>query len=256
VALPLIDSFIVDSNTVRIKFGRTLQIATIINDNFKVFLNNATPLEVVNPFRSISLISDYNQVSKVLTLFWQKVLTPESEYVIEIKNLKDAAGSLIGDESIFFTTSIDSATPSILAQPSPILPEGVLIVDKSVRTDIETSYQIIAKNPDFFIQKTHPENGDFFIQRSENNGRVVIVFNQRPAGNFLSNRYFKGQRKKIQTLPSRWEDVPVRVSLHSWKPEVYVDFPSLESSGYFVENEDYFESGYKYRIVISERIGI
>jgi len=256
VALPLIDSFIIDSDTVRIKFGRTLQINTIVNENFIVLLNTATPEELVNPFKTISLISDYNQISKVLTLFWQKVLLSESEYVIRIENLKDAAGNTIPTESISFTTALDSATPSTLVAPRPILPEGVLISDKSVRADIETSYQIIAKNPDFFIQKTHPENGDFFIERSENNGRAIITLNQRPAGNFLSNRYFKGQRKKMQTSPSRWEDVPVRVSLHSWKPEVYVDFPSLESSGYFVENEQYFEPGYKYRIIISEKVGI
>lgn len=256
MAVPLIDSYIIDSNTVRIKFGRTLQLSSIVNENFKVFLGDATPIEVSDPFRSIALVSDYNQISKVLTLFWQKVLVSESEYNIELTNLKNAAGNIVDTETIYFTSAIDSATPNILTSPVPRLPDGVLIEDKSVRTDIETSYQIIAKNPDFFIDTTYPESGDFFIDNSDNNGRVAITFNQRPAGNFLSNRYFKGQRKKMQTKPSRWEDIPVRVSLHSWKPEVYVDFPSLETSSYYIDNETYFESSYKYRIIVSEKVGI
>ena len=59
------------------------------------------------------------------------------------------------------------------------------------------------------------------------------------------------QRKKIQKSPSRWESVETRVLMHSWKPEVYVDFPSLDATpSYYSDNKDYFETGYKYRIII------
>jgi hypothetical protein len=46
--------------------------------------------------------------------------------------------------------------------------------------------------------------------------------------------------------------------MHSWKPEVYVDFPSLDDAtpSYFTEGKNYFEKGYKYRIKISKDIGI
>jgi hypothetical protein len=45
--------------------------------------------------------------------------------------------------------------------------------------------------------------------------------------------------------------------MHSWKPEVYVDFPSLDSTpSYNAGNKIYFESNYKYRIIVSKDIGI
>ena len=45
--------------------------------------------------------------------------------------------------------------------------------------------------------------------------------------------------------------------MHSWKPEVYVDFPSLDATPSFnTDDLSYFETGYKYRIIVSENIGI
>jgi hypothetical protein len=73
----------------------------------------------------------------------------------------------------------------------------------------------------------------------------------------LNKAYFKVQRKIIQRTPARWETLEPRVSMHSWKPDVYVDFPSLDATpSYYTDGPDYFETGYKYRIVISENIGI
>jgi len=91
-----------------------------------------------------------------------------------------------------------------------------------------------------------------------NLGRAVIVFNARPASNYLNNTYFKCQRKKIQRTPSRWENISTVVQLHSWKPEVFIDFPSLSDAtpAYYTEDKEYFESGYKYRIVVSKDIGV
>jgi hypothetical protein len=45
--------------------------------------------------------------------------------------------------------------------------------------------------------------------------------------------------------------------MHSWKPEVYLDFPSQDATpSFFVAGKEYFESGYKYRIIVSKEIGI
>ena len=45
--------------------------------------------------------------------------------------------------------------------------------------------------------------------------------------------------------------------MHSWKPEVYVDFPSLDSTpSFYIDGKNYFESGYKYRIIVSKEVGI
>jgi hypothetical protein len=86
---------------------------------------------------------------------------------------------------------------------------------------------------------------------------VVIYFNERPASNFLYKQYFKAQRKAIQRQPSRWENITTNISMHSWRPEVYLDFPSLDATpSYYVDDKDYFEKGYKYRIIVSKNVGI
>jgi hypothetical protein len=132
-----------------------------------------------------------------------------------------------------------------------------LIEDHSIRTDAFTTVQILAKNPRFYITSVDPENGEFYLDNAYNNGRVIISFSSRPASNFLNNLYFKVQRKKIQNQPTRWQNLSANVSMHSWKPEVYVDFPSLDATpSYYSDNKDYFETGYKYRIIVSKDIGI
>ena len=86
---------------------------------------------------------------------------------------------------------------------------------------------------------------------------MTVEFNARPASNFLNSKYFKAQRKKIQRTPTRWETIEVEISMHSWKPEVYVDFPSTDATPvYNTAGSDYYESGYKYRIIVSKDVGI
>jgi hypothetical protein len=73
----------------------------------------------------------------------------------------------------------------------------------------------------------------------------------------LTLKYFKAQRKKIQKTPSRWENVSSEVSMHSWKPDVYIDFPSDDATPvYYVDGKNYFESGYKYRVIVSAEVGL
>lgn len=257
MALYLIDSATVTVNTVVIKFGRTVKISTLINNNFKVFTDAATPVEVSSPFTSINTLTDYNQVSRTLTLYWNKILQPDTDYLIKISNLLDSSGVIVPEETISFTSSPQAATPETIQEVRGIVIEEVLIEDKSIRADIEAGYQIIAKNPNFYISSVDPSNGDFYLDNGYNNGRVVISFSSRPASNFLTNKYFKAQRKKIQRTPSRWETVNSDVSIHSWKPDVYIDFPSNDATpSYNASDKIYFEEGYKYRIIVSSEIGI
>ena len=73
----------------------------------------------------------------------------------------------------------------------------------------------------------------------------------------MTLKYFKAQRKKIQKTPSRWESVPAEISMHSWKPDVYIDFPSDDATPvYYVDGKNYFESGYKYRVIVSAEVGL
>lgn len=260
MAINLIQSAAVGIGTVTIKFGRTIKISSITNSNIVVQTTAATPSVVSNPFKQIDTISDYNQISRTLKLTWNVLLAASTEYEIKLQNFIDAANEPISEEKIVFTT-LDSnqapATPPFNSVNEPELQE-LLIEDKSIRVDAYSSVQILAKNPNFYISSADPINGDFYIDNSYNSGRVTITFNERPASNFLNRKYFKAQRKPIQRQPSRWENVPTVISMHAWKPEVYLDFPSLNDAtpSYYDEDKDYFETGYKYRIIVSKDVGI
>lgn len=256
MALNLVDNCTISANNVVIKFGRTIPVSSLLDENFELYEDSATPVQINSPFRDISTITDYNQISRTLNLYWNTVLKPDTDYKIKLVNIVDATGTLIASEEITFTSAIESATPSSL-QTVVTQIEELLIEDKSIRTDVETSYQIIAKNPEFYVNEVSPANGDFYIDNGENDGRVVVSFNERPASNFLTTKYFKAQRKKIQKAPSRWETLPAQISMHSWKPDVYVDFPSSDATpAYYVDDKIYFEAGYKYRVIISSEVGI
>ena len=257
MALYLIDSATVTVNTVNIKFGRTIKIASLINANFIVQTDSATPVQTSSPFRTINTITDYNQISRTLTLYWNSVLSSNTDYVVRVTNLVDSSGLTVAEEKVSFTSQTNSATPSILQQSQATVLNEVLIEDRSVRADIETGYQILAKNPNFYIESTNPSKGDFYLNNDENNGRVTVIFSSRPASNFLTLKYFKAQRKKIQKTPSRWENVPAEISMHSWKPDVYIDFPSDDATPvYYADGKNYFESGYKYRVIVSAEVGL
>jgi hypothetical protein len=261
VALPLIDTVVaLDVNMVAIKFGRTIKISSLINENFIVQTNSSTPSSVSNPFLDIQTIADYNQISRTLKLYWDSEanLVSDTEYLIRLVNFLDAANETIPEEQISFTWKGDDATPSSFSSVKAPEPGEILVEDKSIRTDAYTSVQILAKNPEFYISEVIPTNGDFYIENDYNMGRAKIIFNARPASNFLDNTFFKCQRKKIQRAPSRWENIQTNIQLHSWKPEVYVDFPSLNDAtpAYYTEDKEYFESGYKYRIIVSKDVGV
>jgi hypothetical protein len=257
LALYFIDNAIVGVNTVIIKFGRTIKISSLLNANFIVQTDAATPTVITSPFKAIQTLTDYNQINRTLTLYWNTILSPNSSYVIRAVNLVDSSGFTVPEEKIRFNIGTQSATPSSLSAATGTIVNEVLIQDKSVRTDIESGYQILAKNPNFYIESVSPSTGDFFVLTDENNGRVVVTFSTRPASNFITNQYFKVQRKKIQKTPTRWESVTTKVSMHSWRPVVYIDFPSLDATpSYYTDGKEYYESGYKYRVIVSKEIGI
>ena len=256
MALYLIEHATVDADVVVIKFARTVKISSLINSNFIVETTDATPTIVESPFLGINTITDYNQISRTLRLFWDVQLTTDQEYVIKVSNLLDAVNETIPTEQIKFTKTSD-ATPSTITSFNEPVYEEILIEDKSVRSDAFSTVQILAKNPNFYVVSVDPSNGDFYLDNSYNNGRVAIEFNARPASNFLNGKYFKAQRKQIKSAPGRWENVDANISMHSWRPEVYVDFPSNDATPIFYPTDGtYFETGYKYRIILSKDIGI
>ena len=256
MSLPLIEYAIVDSNMVVIRFGKTIKISSLVNANFIVQTTDATPSTLSHPFLTINTIADYNQISRTLKLYWDAVRESNKEYKIRLVNFVDAANESINEEQIVFTQA-ESATPADFNSYTVPIVEELFVEDHSIRTDAYTTVQILAKNPRFYIAQVDPTNGDFYLDNAYNNGRLTILFSSRPATNFLNSFYFKAQRKKIQIHPTRWENLSANVSMHSWKPEVYVDFPSLDATpSYFTDNSDYFEKGYKYRVIISKDVGV
>lgn len=255
MALFLIDQAQVNIYSVSIKFGRTIKISSLNNENFKLYKDTATPTLVSAPFVLIDTIKDYNQISRIITLYWRTSLDNNQDYYIDVVNLIDSSGVIVDSEKVKFTYKTSSTPSTQLFQAPELVP--ILIEDKSIKKDVDISYQILAKNPKFYIDSIDPVNGDFYLDNSYGNGRVIVTFNERPASNFLSNKYFKAQRKKIQKSPSRWESVETRVLMHSWKPEVYIDFPSNDATPvYNEEGKIYYETGYKYRIIVSKDVGI
>lgn len=256
MSLPLIEYAVVDDNMVVIRFGKTIKISSLINSKFIVQTTAATPSVLSNPFLTINTIADYNQISRTLKLYWDAPRQSGVEYSIRLVGFLDAANESITEEQIVFCQA-ESATPSQFNSYTVPVVQELLVEDKSIRSDAYTTVQILAKNPQFYIKNVDPSNGDFYIDNDYNNGRVTVYFSSRPATNFLNNSYFKVQRKIIQTHPTRWQNVTTEISIHSWKPEVYIDFPSLDATPVFnAVGSDYFETGYKYRIILSKDIGV
>jgi hypothetical protein len=149
VSLYLIDNATVTVNTVNIKFGRTIKIASLVNANFTLFTDTATPVQISSPFRTINTITDYNQISRTLTLYWNVVLSSNSDYIVKVSNLVDSSGLTVPQEQISFTSQTNSATPSVLQETQGTVLNEVLIEDKSVRVDIEKSRLLYYFNRSF-----------------------------------------------------------------------------------------------------------
>ena len=134
MALYLIDNATVSVNTVNIKFGRTIKIASLVDANFLVYTDAATPVQINSPFRTINTITDYNQISRTLTLYWDVILSGNIDYVVRVQNLLDSSGMTIPEERISFTSQTQSATPSILQESkATVLNEvSVFITDISI----------------------------------------------------------------------------------------------------------------------------
>jgi len=71
----------VNTSHIEIKFIDTIDISTLINANF-VLKNTtgATPSVVSSPFLPIDVSRDYYSISRVIKLYWNIDLVPDSTY--------------------------------------------------------------------------------------------------------------------------------------------------------------------------------
>lgn len=251
----LIEEIIVGNTTLKITFLHTLKVSSIVNDRFTLVSTESTPNTIL--FQPISTIDDYNSISRLLTLKYTENLLPETEYTLTVSGLLSATGNHLPEESVSFTTD-DSTVPSyeeiIEASEEP----PIEIIDYSLKSGVFTGESDILFSPtnlDFFIESTNPAPLESIVTTGFNNGRIIIKFTAAPSSIFLTNNYFKAQRKTLARGFTRWEDLAANISADPIKPWVYIDFPSIDATpSYNIGNTQYFEEGYKYRVRVSEDV--
>lgn len=241
------------TNGLNLKFNKTIKVSTITNSAFRLYANLSTPVSI--PFEEIVLNRDYNSISRSITLHFKTTLLTGIQYRLTVSGLKDATGTTIADFNYDFYPQAGSESVNTLES---LESEPVEIIDRSEQSlAFMSNESIVASNPDFYIVSTDPENSEIYLDPEYNSGRVTIVFSATPTASCLNNKYFKAYRKKIQRSASKWELLPIKVSANHTKPYVYLDFPSTDATPVYVTpDKTYFQSGYKYRIVISGDVGI
>lgn len=250
--MALLEAFEATNTDIEVKFDKTVKVSSITNDKFLLYTGGSTP--VLTPFQTISLINDYDTISRRLVLRFASTLLSETEYTFTISGLLDAAGSTLPSETNSFTTT-DTSSSTIVTVPDAV---PVEIEDHSIRSEAFIATEALyVSNPGFYILSTDPEFQELLIPGDYNDGRITITFSSRPGSNYINSTYFKVQKKLVGRAPSRWETCTgVLISLDSDEPNVYIDFPSTDATPVYVTpDKDYFAAGYKYRIKVSKSVG-
>lgn len=244
-------------SVLELKFNRHIKISTLIAENFELWTDEATPREISDAFKPITINSqekDYNQTSRVLWLNLQ-VDVAKGDYTFMISGVANAAGSILENESY----SLKIPLP-MHPDPSPD-EEPVFIEDHSIVGGGDLDFGSIGdfvtpgSSSEFFIEETDPIHGDYFVETDYNDGRMAITFSSMPDVAYLNNHYIKVQRKKNQIAPIRWETIPVRISIAAGMPVVYLDFPAIDDDTTFMQpGHTYFEDGYVYRVKFSKNM--
>lgn len=256
----LIESWSITNYSVTIKFDATIKVSTITNDRFALYQNDATPFLVdSDPFKDISHTTDYNSISKTLTLYWNDdVLEAETAYQLKLSGFRTASNILIEDETLDFATGT-AATPSFddLTQPEELeIIDYTIIPDAFVSTNSVGDLETEETTTSFALVETDPLDEDAFLSEDYNNGVLILKFNIRPKEAFINDTYFRGERKLLQRKPSKWEKVAVEVERDDYRPWVYVKFPSNDTTPvYDTEDRVYWEGNYIYRVRILKEVG-
>lgn len=257
----VLESMLIGRNYFKLKFRETLQVASISADKFKVLVREdaATPQEPnwndesVISFHDIIIRDHFNSIRRELTLYFDGENLPTGTYWFGTKGLRKATGALIyGGEADFvpFSYNYDNAPIDDATEDQPVVIEDFSI--KQV-TDLNTSESPATGG--FAISETLPSHGDVFIEADYNDGTISAHFTKRPNLVSLTGNHIKLQRKKIGGTSFRWETLDSRIALDADNPIVYVYTPSLDATPvYYTSGHEYFEAGYKYRVIFSKAI--
>ena len=258
----------------QIKFVSTLDTTTLVNENFELQKDIATPATVSDPFKEIDANKHFSSISRTLTLWWKDALGP-GDYTLSVRNLKTFLGEDVGDFSFQFTCEAESATPTSeledLLEPSRA---PVEVEDYSVKAP---GWSII--EPDL-VDTTGPSSdsltvvdvapnvsGHYNVSPRENLGKIDILFSGPILSNFTTSTYFVTSKKEVKRGISRWQTIDDTLVLAGQDSRVVsVYLPAKDSDGNTVysynktaeEVEDliFFEPQMKYRLIISTDIGV
>lgn len=260
----------VTSRFFQIKFVSTLDTTTLINDNFVLYNDIASPTAVVDPFETIDVAKHYSSISRILTLWWKN--PPDTDaYTLNVNNLKTFLGEDVGDFTIPFDWVLDSATPESGSPEALLEPnrEPVEVEDYSIKSPTWSIVDPIVDDTTTgalqVLDIAPGVSSHHNLQPTDNFGKIDILFSEPIYTNFITPYYFSVTKKAVKKGISVWENVATSVlsSLDSkiisiYMPALDVDGNTVYSYGKTleeIEGLEFFEPQTKYRLVISTEIG-
>jgi hypothetical protein len=253
----IVQGLTIATGFIKIKLSLTVDIDTLINNNFDLAIDGATPSPVADPFETINVLRDYDSISRTLTLYYANALVGDTDYILSISGLKTPYQEVIAMSQVTFTTPTDT-TIDVTEQVPVEVP--VVIEDVSIRditaVDLTTAI-VVSSDTDLRIASIVPTADEaYYVSSSYNEGRIEITFNTIIAANFVSSDYFRVQRKTVGRGMARWEDVTTIVASDSTSGIVIIYMPSNDATPVYGEPDlVYWEVGYKYRLRISGSVG-
>lgn len=250
-----------------IRFDFSVNVDTLINDNFTLSIPDATPSAVTGAFDEIVVERDYQSVARELYLYWNIQIETDTDYRITISNLEDAFENLVGTATIDFSTDgVNLATPNI--SESQFTKEPTNIEDFSIKAVADlggssSSSGITESSEDFSIVSIYPDvNESYYIGPYDYQAKIEITFNHFIPSNFINATDFRLQKKLVNNrLAVAWQNVTTVVAQQSDLPIVSIYLPSTDATPiYSYDISDltdyiFWEEGYKYRLVISKLVG-
>lgn len=262
--------FEVTQSFFRVKFVDNIDASTLVNENFVVQTTDATPATLPNPFLAINVASDFDSISRILTLWWDNSPVVETTYNLVITGVKTFFGEDVGPFSIEFDWDIpESATPDEELRPDrePIDVEdysiktpGWSVVDDDGTEDIEEFFAADLT----LVDMAPPLQRHHYIETDANDGRIDLLFSRPIMMNFISPVYFQLTKKVVKKGIAQWEavDTFVTTNYDCTIISIYLPAAGVESAtpvySTVVDDDEemiYFEEQTKYRLVISASIG-
>lgn len=230
--------------TILVKLDRSPAVNSIKADCF-LLENILTNETVVDAFRDIDTGEDYNIISRVVTLR-PKTLLGSGEYRVTVAGLKSASGLTYPSASMTLRLDADSDTVIEIDEPPVSSVVDYSILDISPE-DLDAPGLIEEGDGGFGVVSVDPPPDQWFLEEDHNNGIVSIRFNKSIDPSYMSSKYFKISRKKIQVAPSRWERVDVDFLSNEDMDVVHMSIRPFEEG-------KYIEEGYVYKLTVLEGV--